>query len=140
MNVRIVFLGIVLTMMTSHIFGQVTGIWRTIDDKTGEPKSHVEIYEKNGAYFGRVVKLLPAATTRTCDGCPGDMDGKSLLEVDIIQNMKKTGDYYSGGTIIDPAGGKEYRCKLTVEGNKLYVRGYIGIPLLGRTQTWERIE
>ena len=118
----------------------ITGIWKTIDDETGEPKSHIKIYEKDGLIYGRVVELLPAATTETCDGCPNGKDGKSLYEVDIVGELKPYKDYYSYGYIIDPAGGKKYKCSIWREGDKLSVRGYIGISALGRTQTWHLVE
>ena len=117
----------------------IVGVWVTIDDATGDPKSHVEIYEKAGKYFGKVIKLLPAATTSTCDGCEGSKNGKSLLEMDIIENILPYKDYYSYGTITDPAGGKVYKCNITRVGDKLEVRGYVGFSLLGRTQVWNKL-
>jgi len=117
------------------------GTWKTIDDKTGEPKSHVEVYENNGKYFGKVIKLLPLATTDVCNDCPGDKNGKSLYDIDIIWDMKDHKDYWSYGRIVDPADGKVYKCNISMDGmDKLKVRGYIGISLLGRTQTWYRVK
>ena len=118
----------------------IVGVWQTIDDNTGDPKSHVEIYESNGKYYGKVVKLLPAASTSTCDGCPGDMNGKSLYDVNIIQDMLPYKDYFSYGTITDPAGGKQYKCNITRVGDTLEVRGYVGFSLLGRTQIWHLVK
>lgn len=118
----------------------ITGVWKTIDDESGEAKSHIKIYEKGGKYFGRVVKLLPSAKISTCNNCPGDMNGKSLLDVDIVQNVRPYKDYYSYGTITDPDGGKIYKCNITRKGNTLEVRGYIGFSLIGRTQIWHLIE
>jgi uncharacterized protein (DUF2147 family) len=117
------------------------GIWKTIDDESGEPKSHVEIYEKDGKIFGKVIKLLPKATTDVCLKCPGDMDGKSLLEMDILWDLKPYKDYWSYGQIIDPAKGKVYKLSLWVQDdNTLKLRGYIGISALGRNQTWYKVE
>ncbi len=124
-------------------FGQtVLGVWKTIDDETGEPKSHVKIYKKDGKVFGRVVKLLPKATTTTCDGCPGDKNGKSLLDVDILWDLEADDDgVWDDGEIVDPANGKVYRCKISLENaDKLKVRGYIGFSLFGRTQIWHRVK
>lgn len=118
----------------------IVGIWQTIDDKTGEPKSNIEIYEKGGKFYGKVIKLLPAATTSTCDGCPGEMNGKSLLEIDIVENLIPYKEYYSYGTITDPAGGKQYKCNITRVGDTLEVRGYVGFSLLGRTQVWNLLK
>lgn len=128
-------------LMTFSLSAQgIIGIWETIDDVSGDPKSHVEVYEKDGKFFGKVVKLLPAAVTTTCDGCPGDMNGKSLLELDIIKDIVPYKDYYSYGTITDPVGGKQYKCNITRVGDKLEVRGYVGFSLLGRTQVWNLVK
>lgn len=124
------------------IFSQtVFGVWKTIDDKTGEPKSHVKIYEKDGKVFGRVIKLLPAATTDVCIDCPGDLNGKSLYDIDILWDLQKDDDEYDDGEIVDPANGKVYSCKIYLDGkDKLIVRGYIGFSFIGRSQTWYRVE
>ncbi|MGE5356242.1 MAG: DUF2147 domain-containing protein [Deltaproteobacteria bacterium] len=133
---------IALCFFVGNITGQsVLGVWKTIDDKTKEPKSHVKLYEKNGKLYGKVVKLLPAATTKVCIDCPGDKKGKSLFDIDIVWDMKKQGSVYDDGEIVDPANGKVYSCKMYLKDkNTLTVRGYLGISLLGRSQTWYRVE
>lgn len=133
---------VVLFLFAGNMFSQsITGVWETIDDKTGDPKSHVEIYKKGNKYYGKVVKLLPAATTKVCNDCPGDKKGKNLLNLDILWDMKADGAKLTGGEIVDPADGSVYRCKISLDGkNKLAVRGYIGISLLGRTQYWKRVK
>lgn len=119
----------------------VLGVWKTVDDKTGKPKSHIRLYEKNGKLFGKVVKLLPDATTTVCNDCPGKLNGKSLLDIDVLWDMEKVRNGYDNGRIVDPADGKVYRCKLHLsDPNTLTVRGYIGISLLGRNQTWHRVK
>ncbi len=119
----------------------ILGVWKTIDDETGEPKSHVEIYKgDDGMIYGKVIKLLPAASVSTCNGCPGSMAGKSLIGLDILTGLKPYKDYYSYGIITDPDGGKQYKCNVTPAGDKLEVRGYIGFSLLGRTQIWHRVK
>ncbi len=116
------------------------GIWKTVDDETNEPKSHVEIYEKDGALYGKVIKLLPKATTDVCIDCPGDKNGKHLYEIDILWDLKPYKDYWSYGKIVDPANGKVYKASMWLEENTLQVRGYIGISLIGRTQVWYKVE
>ncbi len=128
-----------LLFSTVTFFGQQTivGKWKTIDDETGKPKSVVEIFEKNGAYYGKVVKLyrLPSEDQNpTCKNCSGDRKEAKVLGLEIIRNMKKDGTEYEGGTILDPKNGKVYDCKMWVENNKLQVRGYIAFFF--RTQTW----
>lgn len=129
-------------LLNSSLLAQSpVGIWKTIDDETGEPKSHVQIYEKDGKIFGKVIKLLPKATTDVCIDCPGDLNGKSLLEMDILWDLKPYKDYWSYGQIIDPANGKVYKLSVWKEDDKtIKLRGYIGISLIGRTQTWYKVE
>ncbi|MCH8030951.1 MAG: DUF2147 domain-containing protein [Bacteroidetes bacterium] len=115
------------------------GTWRTIDDDDGEPKSHIEIYEQGGLLFGRVLKLLPEG--RLCEDCADQFEGSDMRGVVVLRDMEPDGDEWSGGTIIDPKNGRTYRCKMELDGpNRLRVRGYIGISLLGRTQVWERVQ
>lgn len=117
------------------------GLWKTIDDESGEAKSHVEIYEKDGKVYGKVVKLLPKATTDVCGPCPGERAGKSLIDMDILWDLEAYKDYWSYGQIIDPANGKIYKASMWIEDeNTLRVRGYIGISALGRNQNWYRVE
>ena len=119
------------------------GRWKTIDDITGKAKSVVLIWEEGGKLFGRVQKLVdpdPKDPNPTCDGCAGAQKGKPVVGMRILWDLQKDGDGWSGGTILDPATGKTYKCLLSVEegGTKLKVRGFIGISLLGRTQYWLR--
>lgn len=116
------------------------GLWKTIDDESGEAKSHVEIYEKDGKFFGKVVKLLPKATTDVCGPCPGERAGKPLIGMDILWDLESYKDYWSYGQIIDPGKGKVYKASVWLEDeNTLKLRGYIGISALGRNQNWYRV-
>ncbi|NOX33261.1 MAG: DUF2147 domain-containing protein [Deltaproteobacteria bacterium] len=121
----------------------ITGKWKTIDDKTHEPKSIVQIYEKDGKYFGQIKELFRKPgedPDPVCDKCP-DKDprkDKPTKGMVIIQNLVKKGNEYSGGTILDPKEGKIYTCKLWLENGNLMVRGYI--MFFFRTQTWFRVE
>ncbi|WP_346837571.1 DUF2147 domain-containing protein [Microbulbifer sp. SAOS-129_SWC] len=113
------------------------GKWRTIDDDTGQAKSIVEIYQRGGKYYGRVVDLLMKPDDTVCEECEGALKGKKIVGMNIITNMVKKGDTYEGGQILDPNNGKTYDCKFWVEGNDLKVRGYLGF--FYRTQTWHRV-
>lgn len=117
---------------------EIAGKWKTIDDSTGKEKSIVEIYEKGGVYFGKIQKLLnPSKPNPTCDNCPGTNKGKPIEGLVIIKDMKMKGGELSGGKILDPESGKEYKCIIKLNGkDKLDVRGYVGFSLIGRTQTW----
>jgi uncharacterized protein (DUF2147 family) len=117
------------------------GRWRTVDDKTGQPRSIVLIWEENGQYFGRVEQSLnPERAGRRCELCTDGRKDQPIVGMTIIRGLKKDGDEYSGGDILDPDNGKVYRCKLKVkqQGEVLSVRGYLGASLFGRSQTWTR--
>ena len=117
------------------------GVYKTIDDESGEAKSHVELFEKNGKIYGKIIKLLPSAEGTHCINCPGDKKGKPLVGLQILEDLEPYKDYWSYGSVLDPKSGKVYKASLWVEGkDKVKLRGYIGISALGRTQTWYRIE
>jgi uncharacterized protein (DUF2147 family) len=118
------------------------GLWKSVDDETGKAKSLIRIVEKDGVVVGRVEKILTDKTDAKCDKCSDDRKDKPVQGMTIITGMKKDGDGWGGGEILDPNNGKVYRSqmKLVDDGRKLEVRGYIGVPMLGRTQTWIREE
>lgn len=120
----------------------VTGKWKTVDDETGKPISIVEIYEKNGKVYGKVAEVLnPNDRDRKCVNCTGDDKNKPILGLTVIKGLSKEGSEYTNGKILDPKSGKLYKCFITLEGNdKLKVRGYIGVSLIGRTQYWHRVK
>ena len=121
----------------------IVGKWKTIDDKTNEPKSIVQIYEKDGKYFGQIKELFRKPgedPDPVCDKCPDDDPRKNqpTKGMIIIKDLVQDGDEYEDGTILDPKEGKIYTCKLWIEDGKLMVRGYIAFFF--RTQTWHRAE
>lgn len=124
------------------VSAQVTGKWKTIDDETGKEKSIVEIYEQNGKIYGKVVEILnPAKKDAKCTKCKGADKDKPILNLVIIKGLTKDGDEYTDGDILDPNKGKLYSCTIKLDGkDKLDVRGYMGISMLGRTQTWHRVK
>jgi uncharacterized protein (DUF2147 family) len=124
--------------------GSPLGLWKTIDDETGKPKSLVRITEVNGELQGKVERVFsPPAKSENpmCDDCEGERKGKPVIGMTIMWGLKKSGETeWSGGEILDPAKGKIYRCKVMVveDGNKLHMRGYVAFFF--RTQTWLREE
>ena len=116
------------------------GIWKTIDDDGKTAKSHVQIFEKEGLIYGRVIKLLRKSQDTLCDKCKGDKKDKPIVGMEIIWGLKKEKDKntYSGGSILDPDNGKTYRCKIWREGDLLKVRGYLAFFF--RTQTWHLVK
>ena len=133
---------LLLFCLLSQVQAQVTGLWYNVDDKDGKAKSHLEVFEQNGKLYAKVVKLLPAATTRTCSNCDGDRKNKPIEGMTIMWGLDKVdGKTYEDGEIIDPATGKIYSCDVALESqDKLKVRGYIGFSLLGRSQYWYRVK
>ena len=127
--------------------GTPAGLWKTIDDGTKKEKSLVRIVESGGVYTGRVEKILDvtAPPDAVCRDCTDERKDKPVLGMTIIRNVKQSADdkgVFDGGDILDPNNGKVYsvRLKPIDNGGRLDVRGYIGTPLLGRTQTWIRTE
>jgi len=119
------------------------GTWKTIDDKTGKPKALVNITEEGGVLSGKIEKLYrPADQDQNpkCVNCSGARKDQPIIGMTILSGLKKDGNEYTGGEILDPQDGKTYKskAKLTDNGARLEVRGYIGMPMLGRTQTWQR--
>jgi uncharacterized protein (DUF2147 family) len=135
-------LSIVIFFIFQVSFSQtIFGKWKTVDDETGMENGIVEIYEKAGKVYGRIIEILEKEKKYfKCEMCEGEDKNKPVLGLVIIKGLKKKGDFYEGGKVIDPKNGKSYHCKMTLEGKyKLIVRGYIGISLFGRSQTWFRI-
>ncbi|WKB54657.1 DUF2147 domain-containing protein [Eleftheria terrae] len=123
------------------------GLWKTIDDGTKKEKSLVRITESAGVLSGKVEKILDpeAKADAVCEKCSDERKDKPVVGLTIIRNVKKNADdaqLWDGGDILDPNNGKVYKVRLKPAdgGQKLEVRGYIGAPLLGRTQVWQRVE
>jgi uncharacterized protein (DUF2147 family) len=119
------------------------GLWKNIDDVTGKPKALIRITENKGELRGQIEKLFLAAGENPnprCDKCQGANKDQPVMGMVFMSGLRKQGDEYSGGEILDPDSGKVYRSKLMLEdgGKKMTVRGYVGVPMFGRSQTWVR--
>jgi uncharacterized protein (DUF2147 family) len=122
-----------------------SGLWKTVSDRTGQADGLVRIVEINGEFRGTVVAVFspPADSPNpVCELCEGELKGQPVIGMTILRGLRREGERYTGGEILDPDDGKVYRCTVTVieGGKKLDVRGYIGIPLFGRSQVWQRME
>ena len=138
--VKVLFIFILSVFAINGQSQSITGIWKTIDDTDNIEKSHIEIYEDGGKYFGKVIKLLEGASVYTCEKCKGEKKGKSLINMVILESLEKENQAWRNGHILDPATGKIYQCNVELESNdKLKLRGYIGLPAFGRTQYWYRV-
>jgi uncharacterized protein (DUF2147 family) len=120
------------------------GFWQETDDQ-GRPGAWFLFVEKDGLYEGRFVKLFKQPgeqqTFLTCQKCTGDQKDAPMLGLTLVKGMKRDGNNYAGGTILDPRDGTVYHAQmeLSEDGQQLSVRGYLGIPLLGQTQIWTRL-
>ncbi|WP_204345664.1 DUF2147 domain-containing protein [Psychroserpens algicola] len=133
---------IVVLLMSLSINSQsILGQWKTVDDKTGEEKSIVEIYMKNGKVYGKIVDIFdPEKRDLPCQFCEGADYNQPILGLNIIKEMTKSGNAYKNGTITNPEDGKVYDCRLKLDEddvNKLQVRGYVAF--FYRTQYWIRV-
>lgn len=120
----------------------ILGKWKSVDDESGETESIIEIYKNSdGRIAGKIVKLLVVPENENCIKCKGELKDKPLIGLQIIDNMAIRGYKYTGGTIVDPKTGNQYKCILQeLENDKLKVRGFLGIEALGRTQYWFRVK
>jgi uncharacterized protein (DUF2147 family) len=119
------------------------GLWEQADDK-GKVEAWFLIAERNGVYEGTLVKSFPEPgedPNPICTKCEGADKGVPLLGLTIIKGMQREGRTYRNGRILDPRDGSLYRAQMEVseDGQKLAVRGYLGIPAFGQTQTWRRL-
>lgn len=129
------------TAQPQHLASPV-GLWKTIDDETRQPKSLVRIVEQDGTLAGRVERILTDKPDAVCEKCTDERRDRPIVGMTIITGMKRVGEQWEGGRILDPANGKVYGSlmRLLDGGRRLEVRGYVGVPMLGRSQTWLREE
>ncbi|HET8859258.1 DUF2147 domain-containing protein [Marivirga sp.] len=135
-----VLIGISLSALAQT---DITGKWKTIDDETGEVKSIVDIYEKDGKIYGKITKLFRGPDEEQdpiCEVCPGDRKNKKIIGMEIIRGMEWDSDdeRYEDGEIMDPKDGETYDCVIWKEGDELKVRGYVAF--FYRTQTWKKVD
>ena len=123
------------------------GLWKTIDDKDGTAKSEIRILESGGVVSGKIEKVLDpkAQADARCVECSDERKDQPIVGLELLRGLRKSDpgqDRWDGGTIVEPSSGKVYKVQLTpIDGGaKLEVRGYIGAPLFGRTQTWIRLQ
>ena len=137
----LVIAGPMSAAMAQDTSGTPVGLWRTIDDATKQPKALIRIAEQGGSLVGRIEKVLvPDQVDAVCEQCTDHRKGKPVQGMTILSGLKPEGGEWTGGEILDPNTGKVYkaRIKLADAGRKLEMRGYVGVPAMGRTQTWLR--
>ncbi|RCS27096.1 DUF2147 domain-containing protein [Polaribacter sp. WD7] len=131
-----VFLLLTISINSQTIFGK----WLSTNDETGEIDSVIEMYEKDGKAYARVIEIKdPNRQTAVCKKCEGTNKNKPILGLEILTGLEKDDDEWSGGEILDPRNGNVYKCYIKlVKPNKLKLRGFIGFSLLGKTKYWTR--
>ncbi len=124
----------------------IIGSWETVDHTTHHISSIIKIWEHHGKYSGKVVKTFPQNASKVisvCHACKGKFHNKPILGMTLLSGLVlQSPGKYKQGRILDPRSGKVYHCQatLTAGGQQLKLRGYLGIPLLGQTETWFRIK
>lgn len=139
---RVLFLTVVLYSFLGHsqsIFGK----WKTIDDRTGNPKAIIDIFEKDGLMYGHIQEILEFGKEDSlCTKCDGEQKNKPILGMTVIHAARKTSDgIYKGDTLFDPEQAMTFRCKIWLNPDnidELKVRGYLAF--IYRTQTWLRVD
>ena len=133
------FLSLALSFISVLSFAQIEEKWKTIDDETGKPKSIVEISkDSKGKYNGKIVQLLIKPENANCVKCKDDRKNKPLVELEIIRDLAKDGNEFSGGTITNPKDGKSYKTEIVREGDVLKVKAII-LGIAVKTQTWHKV-
>ena len=147
MNTKIIALTFLLGFAALTFAQDITGVWQSVDDVTGAPKGQVEIKQlTNETYEGRIIKITPRAgytPKEFCTGCPAPYTNKPILGLNVVTQLKHKKDLkYGDGKILDPNSGRIYSLsmKLSPNGNRLTLRGFVGVSLLGRNQVWIRVK
>ena len=140
---KILFTLLLLSLSCISAAQSPIGKWKTVDDNTGKERSYVSIFEKDGKLFGKIVALFPEEGREAdpvCKECTDHRKGQKIVGLQMLENLEKDGNEWSGGEILDPENGKIYRCKIWLENNgkELKVRGYIAF--FYRTQTWYKVD
>lgn len=147
-NIRLVAFALLALASVANVHAQqlapalqaAVGHWQVINDE-GKPGGQVETYLVNGKLFGKVTQPRPGRLPgAVCEKCSGDLKNQPIQGLIILRNFKPEGNDWTGGTVVDPENGKEYKGKIWTAGNEtLLLRGFVGFSLLGRTQTWKRL-
>ena len=129
-----------LAQQLSEKLQNAIGHWQVMNSD-GPAGGKVDTYLENGKLFGRVTEVRPGRTPKdVCDKCSGEFKNQLILGMVNMREFHAEGDDWVGGTVVDPENGKQYKGKIwAVDKDTLRMRGFIGISLLGRTETWTRL-
>jgi len=137
----LIFVGGAQAQQLSSKLQNAVGLWQVVNS-AGEPGGRVETYLVGNRLFGKVVQVRPGRSDRDlCDKCSGEQKNQLILGMVILRDFHAEGDDWVDGTALDPENGKVYKGKIWAVGtDNLHMRGFIGFPLLGRTESWTRIQ
>ncbi len=129
-----------MTYLSSFAASTPEGKWAILDEQTGKKRAVIEFVLKDDTLNGTIETIYPQpGDTGICSKCPGKFKDKPIQGLQIVWGLKeKHPGEWAGGEILDAQTGKIYHVKMTLKNNKLYLRGYVGVSILGRTQIWER--
>ena len=145
-----IVIGVVMMFFVHMAFAydvnSAVGYWAAVDDKTNKTSSIIKVWQdpKNQKYYGKIYRIFDENGHRAsdhCQSCQGKTHGKPMLGLVIIQDMTYQNGRFVGGYVLDPRDGSKYhaRMQVTNNGQLLSLRGYVGMPLLGRTAEWHRV-
>ena len=132
---------ILILSITNLGFSQtIFGTWNSFDEETNRIESVIEIYKKNKQAYAKIIEIKDSNKQGSiCIKCSGERENMAILGMDILSGLEKDNDEWSGGKILDPKNGKEYKCYIKLlDKNTLKIRGYIGFSAFGRTAIWKR--
>ena len=136
-----ILITILSIFFTTTGFSQtIFGAWNSFDEETNRLESVIEVYEKNDQVFAKIIKITNLENQgATCINCSGKRKNAPILGMNILTGLQKEGKEWSGGKILDPKNGKEYKCYIQLlDENTLKIRGYIGFSVFGRTAIWKK--